>query len=166
IESGSTSMRSKQQKIAMRRKQIRDLLSDWMRVADVEEMTGFGASTISKDIGEMKAAGRVEMMRLLKNSPADAYFCGDDVLSIGALSALQTAGLRVPEDVGLIGLNDMKMANWANIDLTTIRNPFAQIIEASIDRVTELVEDKTIKPKAHVFECSVVERGTLRPRPT
>lgn len=107
-------------------------------------------------------AGRTEMERLLDTTPAQAYFCGDDVLSIGALSALQTAGLRVPDDVGLIGLNDMKMASWDNINLTTIHNPFPQIIAASIERVTTLINDPDNPPQARLFECEVVERGTLR----
>jgi len=67
-------------------------------------------------------AGRLEMTELLKSDPAEAYFCGDDVLSVGALSAIQEAGLRVPQDIGIIGLNDMDMARWQNIDLTTIRH--------------------------------------------
>jgi DNA-binding LacI/PurR family transcriptional regulator len=109
-------------------------------------------------------AGRTEMTRLLEAKPAQAYFCGDDVLSIGALSALQSKGLSVPEDVGLIGLNDMEMAGWDNINLTTIHNPFSEIIAASIDRVAALVEDQDIPPNAQLFDCSVVERGTLRAR--
>lgn len=110
-------------------------------------------------------AGRAEMQRLLAlSAPAEAYFCGDDVLSIGALSALADAGLRVPQDVGVLGLNDMDMARWSNINLTTIRQPIAQIIDASIEMVIEAVKNKGLSPKARLFECSVVERGTLRPR--
>lgn len=107
-------------------------------------------------------AGRDEMTRLLETKPAQAYFCGDDVLSIGALSALQTAGLRVPEDVGIIGLNDMEMASWDNINLTTIHNPIPDIIAASIARVADLVEDQDIQPTSRLFEGAVVERGTLK----
>ena len=44
-------------------------------------------------------AGRTEMLSLLENEPAEAYFCGDDVLSIGALSAIASSGLSVPDDV-------------------------------------------------------------------
>jgi DNA-binding LacI/PurR family transcriptional regulator len=110
-------------------------------------------------------AGRAEMLRLLESQPAQAYFCGDDVLSIGALSALQSQGLRVPEDVGIIGLNDMEMANWANINLTTISNPLSEIISASIERVAELVLDNSLSPHSHLFDCTVIERGTLRPAP-
>ena len=110
-------------------------------------------------------AGRAEMQRLLSlGPPAEAYFCGDDVLSIGALSALSDAGLRVPQDVGVLGLNDMEMARWPNINLTTIRQPIAEIIEASIELVVSAMQADDEPPKAHLFQCSVVERGTLRPR--
>jgi DNA-binding LacI/PurR family transcriptional regulator len=106
-------------------------------------------------------AGQVEMTRLLSGRQAEAYFCGDDVLSIGALSAAQSAGLRVPQDLGLIGLNDMEMAGWQNIDLTTIRNPINAIVDASIELVAAMLDKPEIPPQARLFECDVVERGTL-----
>lgn len=108
-------------------------------------------------------AGRVEMTKLLMSDPAEAYFCGDDVLSVGALSAIQEAGLRVPEDIGLIGLNDMDMSRWQNINLTTIRQPIAEIIEASIDLVVDTIEDPNRHPETRLFPCRVIERGTLPP---
>lgn len=112
-------------------------------------------------------AGRGEMQRLLAEGPgpAEAYFCGDDVLSVGALSALRDAGLRVPEDVGLIGLNDMEIAGWENIALTTIRQPIEQIIRSSIELVESLLEEPGRSPEARIFPCTLVERGTLRPVP-
>ncbi|MCU4654365.1 LacI family transcriptional regulator [Roseibacterium sp. SDUM158016] len=117
------------------------------------------ASTYSFD------AGRVEMTKLLMADPAEAYFCGDDVLSIGALSAIEEAGLRCPEDIGIIGLNDMDMARWQNIDLTTIRQPIAEIIGASIDLVVATIERPDRHPETRLFPCRVIERGTLRPVP-
>jgi DNA-binding LacI/PurR family transcriptional regulator len=110
-------------------------------------------------------AGRAEMQRLLAEAPpAEAYFCGDDVLSIGALSALADAGLAVPGDVGVIGFNDMEMAGWANIALTTIHQPVAKIIEASVDLVVALAEAPQTAPTVRLFPCHVVTRKTLRGR--
>lgn len=108
-------------------------------------------------------AGRTEMARLLEDRPAQAYFCGDDVLSIGALSAVQSAGLKVPEDIGLIGLNDMEMAGWHNIALTTIHQPIQQIISSSIELVVAMLDDPERYPEARLFPCHVVERSTLKP---
>ena len=108
-------------------------------------------------------AGRVEMTRLLMTEQAQAYFCGDDVLSIGALSAVQSAGMKVPDDIGIIGLNDMEMARWENIDLTTIHQPIRQIIDSSIELVVAMLDNPERYPEARLFPCRVIERGTLRP---
>ncbi|MEM6615613.1 MAG: LacI family DNA-binding transcriptional regulator [Pseudomonadota bacterium] len=106
-------------------------------------------------------AGREEMARLIDRGPADAYFCGDDVLSIGALSAVRTAGLDCPRDVAIIGLNDMEMARWENIALTTIHQPIAEIIEASVNLVVAMFDDPDVEPTAMLFPCHIVERQTL-----
>lgn len=112
-------------------------------------------------------AGRCEMLRLLDAptpSVAEAYFCGDDVLSIGALSAIQDRGLSVPEDIGVIGLNDMEMAGWESINLTTIRQPIQQIVRSSIELIEIMLDDPDYYPEARLFPSTVTERKTLRPR--
>ena len=109
------------------------------------EMTYSYASNYSFD------AGRAEMQRLLQSAPAEAYFCGDDVLSIGALSAINDANLSVPQDIGIIGLNDMEMAGWANINLTTIRNPVEQIVASSIELMEASLKDDSRYPEARLF---------------
>ncbi|KIC38603.1 transcriptional regulator [Ruegeria sp. ANG-R] len=110
-------------------------------------------------------AGRREMLRLLNCKPAEAYFCGDDVLSIGALSAILDSGLDVPGDIGIIGLNDMEMARWENINLTTIHQPIRQIVSSSIELMVATLNEPDRYPEARIFPCSVIERGTLRPAP-
>lgn len=111
-------------------------------------------------------AGRAEMQRLLRQGkPAEAYFCGDDILSVGVMSALADAGLQVPRDVGVLGVNDMDMARWPSIALTTVRQPIGEIVDASIARMTELLAGGRQRPQAHLYPCSIVERGTLRPLP-
>ncbi len=107
-------------------------------------------------------AGRREMIRLLQNNPAQAYFCGDDVLSIGALSAIDDSGLSCPDDIGLIGLNDMEMSRWENIDLTTIHQPIRQIVTSSIELMVAMLDDPERYPETRIFPCSIVERGTLK----
>lgn len=110
-------------------------------------------------------AGRREMFRLIEAGPAEAYFCGDDVISIGALSAIESSGLSVPGDIGLIGLNDMEMAGWDNIALTTIHQPIDKIVTSSVDLVVSLLKNPDQPPVARVFPCHLVERKTLRPIP-
>lgn len=120
------------------------------------------AVSVSYASGYTFDAGRTEMQRLLAAPPAEAYFCGDDLLAVGALTAIQDAGLSVPGDIGLIGLNDMEMARWQNIGLTTIRQPVAQIIDAAIELVVMTIETPDRPPENRLFPCEVIERRTLR----
>jgi DNA-binding LacI/PurR family transcriptional regulator len=108
------------------------------------------------------AAGRATMQVMLAQGACDAYFCADDVLAIGAMSALRDAGLRVPQDVGVIGLNDMEMAGWAGINLTTIAQPIADIVASCIEQTEALIENPGMTPEARIFPARLVLRGTLR----
>lgn len=115
-------------------------------------------------------AGREAMQDILaKPDRPEAFFCGDDVIAIGALSAVQDAGLQCPRDIGLLGVNDMEIAGWNNINLTTIKQPLDEIIDASVRLVTKVMRQRGDRlavdrpPEARLFPCRVVERGTLRP---
>jgi len=133
--------------------------------SEVERHPGISASYSFAEAYSFRA-GRTEMARLLADTPAEAYFCGDDVLSIGALSAVRSIGLDVPGDIGIIGLNDMEIAGWENIDLTTIHQPIPQIIASSIDLIVAMLSEPDRYPETRLFPCRIIERGTLRPAGT
>jgi DNA-binding LacI/PurR family transcriptional regulator len=136
-----------------------DRLRGFQAVADTEGLmvTASFAGAYSFD------AGRAEMRRLLQGPRPEAWFCADDVLSIGALSAIADTDLRVPEEIGIIGLNDMEIAGWANIGLTTIHQPFDAIVVASVERVMARMANPEPAPSVQLFPCHLVERRTLRP---
>ena len=77
------------------------------------------------------------------------------------MSAITDAGLSVPGDIGLIGLNDMEMARWQNIGLTTIRQPVSDIIDAAIDLVVTTIEQPDRAPEVRLFPCQVIARRSL-----
>jgi DNA-binding LacI/PurR family transcriptional regulator len=108
-------------------------------------------------------AGQTLMEQLLRNGGIDAVFCGDDVLAMGAIDACRRIGARVPDDIGVLGFNDMAMAAWPGYDLTTIHQPVAQIIHAAVELVLRVVDHGEKTPEYRTFECHLVERKTLRP---
>jgi DNA-binding LacI/PurR family transcriptional regulator len=108
-------------------------------------------------------AGQTLMEQLLRNGGIDAVFCGDDVLAMGAIDACRKIGARVPEDIGVLGFNDMAMAAWPGYNLTTIHQPVAQIIHAAVEFVLSVVDHGKKPPEDRTFECHLFERKTLRP---
>jgi DNA-binding LacI/PurR family transcriptional regulator len=126
-----------------------------------------GVETVQRFAGAYSfEAGRAAMgQALAEGLRAEAWFCADDVLSMGALAAAREAGLDVPGDLGIIGLNDMEMAGWAGVDLTTIHQPFADIVAASVDLIEGRMGTPDRAPEVRLFPCRLVERRTLRPLP-
>ncbi|MGB1024689.1 MAG: substrate-binding domain-containing protein, partial [Paracoccaceae bacterium] len=106
--------------------------------------------------------GQAAMSAELSAGPAEVYFCGDDILSIGAMAAIGAAGLRCPDDIGILGLNDMAMAAWTNISLTTIAQPIEAIVGAALSLVVRLSEYPSPQAEAQMFPCHLVERASLR----
>ena len=93
----------------------------------------------------------------------EAVFCGDDILAMGAMDHVRsTLGKRVPEEIGLLGFNDIPMARWPAYDLTTIRQPVEAIIAAAIEMVGRRIEAPAAPPQAKILPCETVIRGTLR----
>ncbi len=107
-------------------------------------------------------SGRQMMLLLLADSNIEAVFCGDDILAIGALDACKEEGKSVPGDIGILGFNDIAMASWAAYDLSTIRQPIADIIVSAVDQAIRLVADHRLSSKPQRFVCEAVLRGTLR----
>ncbi len=107
-------------------------------------------------------SGRLSMQGELNGKQAEAYFCGDDVLAIGAASAVQDRGLNIPNDIGLLGLNDMEMAGWNNINLTTLAQPIDDIVNESLALMEQLVLGQAPQEIKKVFKCHLVARGTLK----
>jgi DNA-binding LacI/PurR family transcriptional regulator len=106
--------------------------------------------------------GREVMLRLLESKGLEAVFCGDDILAMGALDACKERGVAVPGDMGIIGFNDISMASWASYNLSTIRQPIADIIIEAVQLAISLIKQPDLPKRQALLPCEVVLRGTLR----
>jgi LacI family transcriptional regulator len=84
--------------------------------------------------------GRTAIETLLKKGiQFDAVFAGDDGTAIGALAALNQAGLRVPEDVRLVGFDDIPTSRYLNPPLTTVRAPTEQVGHEAVKQLVRRI---------------------------
>ena len=107
------------------------------------------------------AAGFEAGRTLLSGSARpDAAFCVTDLLACGFMDAARQAfGLRVPEDLCVVGFDDIEQAGWAGYDLTTFRQP----VEAIADHVMTVLEEAE-GAGAACFHAAPVWRRSVRPR--
>ena len=72
-------------------------------------------------------------------TPPDAVFAGNDIMAVGAMLALQDAGLAVPEDVAIIGFDDVPIASLVRPALTTLRIHIAETGRSALERLVRLI---------------------------
>jgi DNA-binding LacI/PurR family transcriptional regulator len=85
-------------------------------------------------------------MRLLESGePCDAIFAGTDLIAIGAMRALQDAGKRVPDDVSVVGFDDMPLAAYVSPALTTVQQNSELGAEGLVNGIVGLIKGKPVE---------------------
>jgi DNA-binding LacI/PurR family transcriptional regulator len=115
-----------------------------------------------------RADGAGAMARLLDlDDPPDAVFCFNDLLALGALRALHDRGCRVPEDVAVVGVDDIEDGRFATPTLTTIAPDKDQIARSAVSLLLSRIEgDPTRPPREIEADFVLVPReSTLGRRP-
>jgi DNA-binding LacI/PurR family transcriptional regulator len=74
----------------------------------------------------------------------DAVFAGDDESAIGVLTALDRAGKQVPDDVAVVGFDDIAISQYLSPPLTTVRVPIEQVGREAIDRLVRVIRGKEV----------------------
>ncbi|RRR98567.1 LacI family DNA-binding transcriptional regulator [Glycomyces terrestris] len=99
-------------------------------------------------VGDFTAeSGQTAMRQLLADEPElDAVFVASDLMAHGALQALREAGRRVPEDVAVVGFDDIALASYSDPPLTTVRQPIAEIGRTMARTMLRLLEGGEVAP--------------------
>jgi LacI family transcriptional regulator len=116
--------------------------------------------TASQDLGYPYAK-----QLLSRNAPFTALFGYNDNSAIGAIRAIHEAGLRVPEDISVVGFDDIQGAAYCNPALTTVRQPIEKMGEIAARSLLDRIENhKTYVPEIAIEPEFVVRKSTARPR--
>lgn len=91
-----------------------------------------------------------------------ALLCATDMLAIGAMQAAYEAGIRVPDDVSLMGFDNISFSALPQIDLTTINQPTRQLAVSAVDMLLERIKDPAAEHTRRILPPSLVIRKTCR----
>jgi LacI family transcriptional regulator len=117
------------------------------------------ASNDLREHGYTEHAGYEAAQKLLKRSTRPtAIFATSDVQTLGVMRAVKEAGLRIPEDVALVGFDDIRISE--HVGLTTIRQPMRQMGELAVEKFLARMEQPE-QPVSHtVFAPQLIVRAT------
>jgi LacI family transcriptional regulator len=114
-----------------------------------------------EDGGWDLAGGRAATQRLVERQPnLTGLFAQNDLMAIGALSALRQAGRKVPEDCAVVGCDDIDMAPYTTPPLTTVHVPFYETGAEAMRLLLGMVSDGAVSERDVVLPVHLIVRGS------
>ncbi|WP_134663356.1 MULTISPECIES: LacI family DNA-binding transcriptional regulator [unclassified Amycolatopsis] len=113
-----------------------------------------------------RADGYAATASLLRESPCpDAIFCYSDLLAMGAIRAVFDAGLRVPEDVAIIGIDDIEEGRYSRPSLSTVSLDTPFIARTAVSRLAARIENPELPAEEFVAPHTVLARESTESGP-
>ncbi|MDG4761772.1 LacI family DNA-binding transcriptional regulator [Micromonospora sp. WMMD710] len=136
------------------RRRIATIAGPQDMVAGIERLTGYRTAMAAAGLPELIAvgdftreSGGAAMRRLLAEHPdLDGVFAASDLMAHAALRTLREAGRRVPEDVAVVGFDDIETAAYTEPPLTTVRQPIVELGRRMTRQLLRLAAGETIEP--------------------
>lgn len=91
-----------------------------------------------------------------------AVFCSNDDMAVGAMKALGEKGIRVPEDMSLIGFDDNVFSSYLTPALTTIKRPIEKISQEGALKLIQLIEGKEVSKETIYLKTELVQRESVK----
>lgn len=136
---------------------VRDRLSGYLLALEEAGLSSEGlvVRTDTSFEGAAQAA-----MELMKRERPTAIFTYNDNMAVGVLSALLALGAKVPDDIALVGFDNIRYAPYLSVPLTTVAQPSVEISRAGAQMLLERIDGLTEPPRRLVFEPQLVVRAS------
>ena len=126
----------------VRRDWRREMKSEIIHYVEYVEMSGYAG------------------MKQLLTQNVDAVFAASDSIAMGAMQAIHEAGLRIPDDIAIVGFDDLPFTANSNPPLTTIRQSIRRTGHMAVDLLLELVENKEMPPRRVSLPTELIIRSS------
>lgn len=100
-----------------------------------------------------------EAFKSAKTAP-DAVFCANDIMGLATIDAALSAGLRINDDVSIIGFDDIPMAAWQSYRMTTVRQPIRAMVQEAVDLLEGLIAERVPVGSIRIVPGRLIERAS------
>lgn len=123
---------------------------------------GVSSSTISVRGAEFNGGVAAAPSVLKQLDVSLGVFCPSDLIALGLLDTLRNKhAIRIPEQLSLIGYDDIPQASWAFAELTTIRQPVERFAQVTVELLKERIKNPEADPRNAIVDVTLVMRGTV-----
>ena len=130
-----------------------------------EELKRNGHKLYSREVGNFNSDEARQAARKMfsgKDFP-DAVFIANDAMAIAVIDVIRfEIGLKVPEEVSVVGYDDVPISSWPAYDLTTVRQPANRMVAETVSILIESIENKTTTARRIEIDGPLMVRGSAR----
>jgi DNA-binding LacI/PurR family transcriptional regulator len=131
----------------------------------VTRLVELGRPAPLRAVGHYRFDGAAEAARdlLMRPDRPDAIFCGNDHMAMAiAEVARHELGLRIPDDVALVGFDDVGPADWPSFSLTTFSQPVEVMVDRALAMILELIDEPKTPIRHETVRGELIVRGSSR----
>lgn len=130
----------------------------------VSRLDEAGISLHARQVGNFRIEETCQATRrMFAEDPPDAVFVANDHMAIAVMDTLRyELGFRIPEDVSVVGYDDVPAAAWPTYDLTTVRQPANRMVSETVDILLRQIEDQSSEPSQVIIDGPLISRGSVR----
>jgi len=101
--------------------------------------------------------------KMFSSDPPDAVFVANDHMALAVMDTLRyELGLKIPQDVSVIGYDDVPASAWPAYDLTTVRQPVNKMVQETVEILIEKINNAEIEPRRVKIDGPLIIRGSAR----
>jgi DNA-binding LacI/PurR family transcriptional regulator len=133
--------------------------------AALDRLAQLGAAQVTEFEGDYRYESGISAFHevMTKSPRPDALICANDAMAIGAIDAARrNFGLRVPEDISIVGFDGFGAGAWLSYALTTIRQPVEEMAKACVEMLFDRIDDPGRAPERRLFAGEMIEGGSAR----
>ena len=131
---------------------------------DLANKLGYTLILCNSDNKVEKEDAYLEMLqeKMVDGIEFDGLFCGNDLLALGAMKRLHQNGILVPDQIGVVGFDDINMAQWTSPELTTVNQAIYEIGYKATDLLIKTIQGVKTHQRDYILKTHLIRRGTTR----
>ncbi|MDX9865630.1 MAG: LacI family DNA-binding transcriptional regulator [Anaerolineaceae bacterium] len=155
--------------IRLGRKRIATVTGPLDSTAGLDRLEGYRRALSERNLpyddnlvveGDFTETGGYYAMQKILSHRFDAVFTASDVMAMGAMRALNDAKLTIPGDVALVSFDDLPLASYSSIPLTTVRQPVVQSGIYTIETLIDIIEHGIKEPRHIIMDTELIIRDS------
>jgi len=118
--------------------------------------------TIVKMVPYSYESGKIGLKEIFEEGKPDAIFCAGDLLGLGVMDyAKNSLGLKIPEDLAVIGFDNIDAASWTPYNLTTFDQQIDKMLDTTFTYLDRKLHGENVEEGVTLFECEIIERESV-----